>query len=146
MSQSSHLPYLYPPLTTYLCRILHVICFSLTLPCVTLPPQAHGLQDALLLDSRSSPPDRWCRVPLKRANSRVTSAGGGGKTKQRQEKIKEKNRKLDENRTKRIERERVAKEEARANGNGNSNGNQQQEHMQDAIHPSRRARVPGNAW
>lgn len=64
------------------------------------------------------------------------SAGGGGKTKQRQEKIKEKNRKLDENRTKRIEREKVAKEESKGSP----------AHMEDAIHPSRRARVPGNAW
>ncbi|RSM04241.1 hypothetical protein CDV31_010099 [Fusarium ambrosium] len=78
--------------------------------------------------------------PARRINVELT-AGGGGKTKRRQEKIHEKNRKLNENRTKRIERERNAKEEARANGNTS-----QQQHLEDAIHPSRRGRVPGNAW
>lgn len=77
------------------------------------------------------------------ANPPLNSAGGGGKTKRRQEKIQEKNRKLNENRTKRIEREKNAKEESRANGNANQ---QQQQHLEDAIHPSRRGRVPGNAW
>ncbi|KAJ4310982.1 hypothetical protein N0V84_010680 [Fusarium piperis] len=78
--------------------------------------------------------------PARRINVELT-AGGGGKTKRRQEKIQEKNRKLNENRTKRIEREKNAKEESRANGNTN-----QQQHLEDAIHPSRRGRVPGNAW
>ncbi|KAJ4182579.1 hypothetical protein NW755_010346 [Fusarium falciforme] len=76
--------------------------------------------------------------PARRINVELT-AGGGGKTKRRQEKIQEKNRKLDENRTKRIQREKNAKEEARANTD-------QEQHMEDAIHPSRRGRVPGNAW
>lgn len=64
----------------------------------------------------------------------IRSAGGGGKTKFRQEKIKEKNQKLNENRTKRIEREKNAKEESKQ---------KEQTHMEDAIHPSRRGRVPG---
>lgn len=76
--------------------------------------------------------------PARRINVELT-AGGGGKTKRRQEKIQEKNRKLDENRTKRIQREKTAKVEARANTD-------QEQHMEDAIHPSRRGRVPGNAW
>ncbi|KAL2689410.1 hypothetical protein Neosp_003464 [[Neocosmospora] mangrovei] len=76
--------------------------------------------------------------PARRINVELT-AGGGGKTKRRQEKIQEKNRKLDENRTKRIQREKNAKVEARANTD-------QEQHMEDAIHPSRRGRVPGNAW
>ncbi|KAI8722443.1 RRM domain-containing protein [Fusarium sp. LHS14.1] len=75
--------------------------------------------------------------PARRINVELT-AGGGGKTKRRQEKIQEKNRKLDENRTKRIQREKNAKVEARANTD-------QEQHMEDAIHPSRRGRVPGNA-
>ncbi|KAM5347010.1 hypothetical protein ACJ41O_010015 [Fusarium nematophilum] len=79
--------------------------------------------------------------PARRINVELT-AGGGGKTKQRQEKIKEKNRKLDENRAKRIAREKTTKEEARANGTSG----QQQQHLGDGIHPSRRARVPGNSW
>jgi hypothetical protein len=87
--------------------------------------------------------DKSQRSQLTLGNMMLTplcnSAGGGGKTKRRQEKIQEKNRKLDENRTKRIQREKNAKEEARANTD-------QEQHMEDAIHPSRRGRVPGNAW
>lgn len=76
--------------------------------------------------------------PARRINVELT-AGGGGKTQQRQDKIKEKNRKLDENRTKRIEREKTAKTENKANGNSNT-----QQHMEDSVHPSRRAHVPSN--
>ena len=53
----------------------------------------------------------------------------------------EKNKKLDENRAKRIEREKTAKEENKAGGQ-----QQQQQETQDYIHPSRRARVPGQKW
>lgn len=62
------------------------------------------------------------------------SAGGGGKAKARQNKIHEKNQKLEENRNKRIEKEKNAKEESRREA---------QSGMEDSIHPSRRARVPG---
>ncbi|CAH0039394.1 unnamed protein product [Clonostachys solani] len=74
--------------------------------------------------------------PARRINVELT-AGGGGKNKNRQDKIREKNEKLDENRSKRIEKEKVAKEENRQSGDHN---------MEDAIHPSRRGRVPGNGW
>ncbi|VUC20803.1 unnamed protein product, partial [Clonostachys rosea] len=74
--------------------------------------------------------------PARRINVELT-AGGGGKNKNRHDKIREKNVKLDENRSKRIEKERVAKEENRQSGDHN---------MEDAIHPSRRARVPDNRW
>ncbi|KAH6874891.1 hypothetical protein B0T10DRAFT_199856 [Thelonectria olida] len=77
--------------------------------------------------------------PPRRINVELT-AGGGGKTKKRKDKIIEKNRKLDENRTKRIDREKNAKEENKGNGNS---ATAQQQHMEDSIHPSRRARVPG---
>lgn len=71
----------------------------------------------------------------------LNSAGGGGKTQHRKDKIREKNQKLDENRAKRIEKEKTAKAE-----NGGSSAQEQQSSMEDAIHPSRRARVPGNRW
>uniref|UniRef100_A0A8H7TU81 RRM domain-containing protein n=1 Tax=Bionectria ochroleuca TaxID=29856 RepID=A0A8H7TU81_BIOOC len=74
--------------------------------------------------------------PARRINVELT-AGGGGKNKNRHDKIREKNLKLDENRSKRIEKEKVAKEENRQSGDHN---------MEDAIHPSRRARVPDNRW
>ena len=63
------------------------------------------------------------------------SAGGGGKTKQRREKIKAKNKKLEENRAKRISKEKAAKDEASSPA--------ATQHMEDAVHPSRRARIPG---
>lgn len=73
-----------------------------------------------------------------------TRAGGGGKTQHRKDKIREKNIKLDENRAKRIEREKNAKTENAAGGGASQA--QQSSSMEDAIHPSRRARVPGNRW
>jgi nucleolar protein 6 len=81
--------------------------------------------------------------PERKINVELT-AGGGGSTQQRKDKIKQKNMKLDDNRAKRIERERVAKEESRANGT--SKPKEQQAEQQDYIHPSRRARVPGQKW
>ncbi|KAI9903605.1 hypothetical protein N3K66_000134 [Trichothecium roseum] len=75
--------------------------------------------------------------PARRINVELT-AGGGGKNQNRQEKIFEKNKKLDENRAKRIEKEKTAKVESAADGGGNDTS-----HMQEYMHPSRRARVPG---
>jgi nucleolar protein 6 len=60
----------------------------------------------------------------------VRSAGGGGNTKDRKEKIKAKNQKLNEERVHRIqEEEKVKTAKAQID--------------ESAIHPSRRARVPG---
>ena len=70
------------------------------------------------------------------------SAGGGGKGANRQEKIHEKNRKLDENRAKRIEKEKTAKTEA-AKADGTRE--EQQAHMDEQIHPSRRAQMGSDA-
>lgn len=62
----------------------------------------------------------------------VRSAGGGGNTKDRKEKIKAKNQKLNEERVHRIQEEEKAK---------SAKGAAQID--ESAIHPSRRARVPG---
>ncbi|TQS33148.1 hypothetical protein Golomagni_06514 [Golovinomyces magnicellulatus] len=70
----------------------------------------------------------------RRINVELT-AGGGGKNTNRHEKIAEKNRKLDENRAKRIDREKTTKAESAA-----------VTHLDDAIHPSRRGRVPGSGY
>lgn len=75
--------------------------------------------------------------PARKINVELT-AGGGGKTKQRQDKIREKNKKLEENRFKRIEKEKLAKTE-----NGGSGGGGAEHNIEDSVHPSRRARVPG---
>lgn len=65
-----------------------------------------------------------------------SSAGGGGTSRNRTEKIKAKNKKLDENRFKRIQNEKTAKQ----------GGEQKQPSLDDGVHPSRRARIPGNKW
>jgi nucleolar protein 6 len=71
------------------------------------------------------------------------SAGGGGKTAVRQDKIKQKNAKLNEERANRMQREEEAKLEKAKNG-GDKAAVQAvpQQREEDAIHPSRRARVP----
>jgi len=76
------------------------------------------------------------------ANSTQNSAGGGGKTAARQEKIKQKNAKLNEERANRMQREEEAKLEKAGQQDNNTKGKTQQERDEDAIHPSRRARVP----
>ncbi|KAH6630289.1 hypothetical protein B0J18DRAFT_96287 [Chaetomium sp. MPI-SDFR-AT-0129] len=74
----------------------------------------------------------------RRINVELT-AGGGGKTSARQDKIKQKNAKLNEERANRMAREEEAKQEkAAATGSGKT----QEQRDQDAIHPSRRGRVP----
>jgi nucleolar protein 6 len=73
------------------------------------------------------------------------SAGGGGKTAVRQDKIKQKNAKLNEERANRMQREEEAKLEKARNGGGDKAAAAQaapQQREEDAIHPSRRARVP----
>jgi nucleolar protein 6 len=72
------------------------------------------------------------------------SAGGGGKTAVRQDKIKQKNAKLNEERANRMQREEEAKLEKAKNGGDKAAAAQAapQQREEDAIHPSRRARVP----
>jgi len=62
------------------------------------------------------------------------SAGGGGNTKDRRAKIQEKNQKLNEQRFRRIQEEEKAKLEKKKESGAID---------ESAIHPSRRARVPG---
>ncbi|EGO51580.1 hypothetical protein NEUTE1DRAFT_149321 [Neurospora tetrasperma FGSC 2508] len=79
------------------------------------------------------------------------SAGGGGKTAHRQDKIKEKNRKLNEERLNRQQNQEKAKQEkaaAKANGGDGDAAAADgaaapapERNDEDAIHPSRRARV-----
>ncbi|KAJ4147519.1 hypothetical protein LMH87_002031 [Akanthomyces muscarius] len=76
------------------------------------------------------------------------SAGGGGKGDNRSEKIRQKNIKLEENRAKRIEKEKTGKTGAAAatEGKGESGTvEEQQEHMDEQIHPSRRAQMGSDA-
>lgn len=63
----------------------------------------------------------------------MCSAGGGGKTAKRREKIKQKNAKLNEERAQRMKKEAAAKEER---------ARTQAQRDEDAVHPSRRGRVP----
>jgi nucleolar protein 6 len=65
----------------------------------------------------------------------VYSAGGGGKTDARKEKIKQKNAKLNEERANRMHKEEQAKKEKEG-------GKTQEQRDEEAIHPSRRGRVP----
>ncbi|KAK3906596.1 hypothetical protein C8A05DRAFT_29550 [Staphylotrichum tortipilum] len=65
------------------------------------------------------------------------TAGGGGKTAARQDKIKQKNAKLNEERAQRMKREEEAKYEKAM-----KTGQTQEQREEDAVHPSRRARVP----
>ncbi|KAL2261596.1 hypothetical protein VTK26DRAFT_3805 [Humicola hyalothermophila] len=74
------------------------------------------------------------KSPARRINVELT-AGGGGKTAARRDKIKQKNAKLNEERAQRLKKEEEAKQ-ARVKT--------QEEREEDAIHPSRRARVPYN--
>ncbi|KAF7562521.1 hypothetical protein G7046_g1597 [Stylonectria norvegica] len=80
--------------------------------------------------------------PARKINVELT-AGGGGKSKVRQEKIKEKNIKLDENRTKRIEKEKTDKAKPAAGKDAKAPA-ESTAHLEEYIHPSRRARVPDN--
>ncbi|CAI4210998.1 unnamed protein product [Parascedosporium putredinis] len=64
------------------------------------------------------------------------TAGGGGKTSHRMDKIKKKNEKLNVNRLKRIEQEK--EEKKHKTQDNNSHGD-----IENSMHPSRRARVPG---
>lgn len=64
----------------------------------------------------------------------MCSAGGGGNTKGRRAKIQEKNHKLNEQRVRRMQEEEKAKLEKSSNAAAID---------ESAIHPSRRARVPG---
>ncbi|KAH6855111.1 hypothetical protein B0I37DRAFT_350337 [Chaetomium sp. MPI-CAGE-AT-0009] len=80
--------------------------------------------------------ERGAKGPPRRINVELT-AGGGGKTAARQDKIKQKNAKLNEERANRMQREEEAKLEKAATG-----GKTQEQRDEDAIHPSRRARVP----
>lgn len=66
------------------------------------------------------------------------SAGGGGKTAARQDKIKQKNAKLNEERAQRMKREEEAKYEKAMSKTGQT----QEQRDEDAVHPSRRGRVP----
>jgi nucleolar protein 6 len=71
------------------------------------------------------------------------SAGGGGKTAARRDKIKEKNAKLNEERAQRIKKEKEKeKEKGEAAGNDTHGGKTQEQRDEEAIHPSRRSRVP----
>ena len=70
------------------------------------------------------------------------SAGGGGKTAARQDKIKAKNAKLNEERAQRMKREEEAKYEKAMKGGGQQQQQNQEERDEQAIHPSRRGRVP----
>lgn len=65
------------------------------------------------------------------------SAGGGGNSSSRKEKIMQKNIKLDENRAKRIDKEK----EEKAAGKTDGTVEEQQQHMDEQIHPSRRAQM-----
>ncbi|KAK4102145.1 hypothetical protein N658DRAFT_353317 [Parathielavia hyrcaniae] len=80
------------------------------------------------------------KSPARRINVELT-AGGGGKTAARQDKIKQKNAKLNEERANRMQRE---EEEAKLKKEGKTaeGGQAQEQRDEDAIHPSRRARVP----
>ncbi|KAK4124942.1 hypothetical protein N657DRAFT_643712 [Parathielavia appendiculata] len=70
----------------------------------------------------------------------VNRAGGGGKTAARQDKIKQKNAKLNEERANRMQKE---EEEAKLKKAGKTGeGKTQEQRDEDAIHPSRRTRVP----
>ncbi|PQK15598.1 hypothetical protein BB8028_0005g11100 [Beauveria bassiana] len=92
--------------------------------------------------------------PARKINVELT-AGGGGKSGHRTEKIREKNRKLDDNRAKRIEKEKAAKNSddsaSGAGGGGGGGGGEsgtmeeQQEHMDEQVHPSRRAQMGSDA-
>ncbi|ATY62585.1 RNA binding [Cordyceps militaris] len=70
------------------------------------------------------------------------TAGGGGTSENRAEKIREKNRKLDENRTKRIDKEKTTKAEAKGDSGTKE---EQEEHMDEQVHPSRRAQMGSDA-
>ncbi|KAK4117440.1 hypothetical protein N656DRAFT_773565 [Canariomyces notabilis] len=78
--------------------------------------------------------------PPRRINVELT-AGGGGKTAARRDKIKEKNAKLNEERAQRIKKEKE-KEKGEAAGNDTHGGKTQEQRDEEAIHPSRRSRVP----
>ncbi|KAM3433089.1 hypothetical protein MY4824_006144 [Beauveria thailandica] len=91
--------------------------------------------------------------PARKINVELT-AGGGGKSENRTEKIREKNRKLDDNRAKRIEKEKAAKNSDGSSGGGSGGGGgggesgtmeEQQEHMDEQVHPSRRAQMGSDA-
>jgi nucleolar protein 6 len=68
----------------------------------------------------------------------VYSAGGGGKTDARKQKIKQKNAKLNEERANRMQKEEQAKKEKETEKEGKT----QEQRDEEAIHPSRRGRVP----
>ncbi|KAL2149886.1 hypothetical protein VTH82DRAFT_7562 [Thermothelomyces myriococcoides] len=81
------------------------------------------------------------KSPPRRINVELT-AGGGGKTAARLEKIKQKNAKLNEERAQRMkkEKEEAAKHEKAATATADEKTQEQRE--EEAIHPSRRGRVP----
>ncbi|KAI0384374.1 hypothetical protein F5Y04DRAFT_248214 [Hypomontagnella monticulosa] len=81
-------------------------------------------------------PGKGGKPEERRINVELT-AGGGGNTKFRKEKIKAKNQKLNEERARRAEQEQKARAEEREKKAEKSGG------IEDAVHPSRRMRVPG---
>ncbi|KAK4042185.1 hypothetical protein C8A01DRAFT_44833 [Parachaetomium inaequale] len=85
--------------------------------------------------------DKKSKGPPRRINVELT-AGGGGKTAARQDKIKQKNAKLNEERANRMQREEEAKYEKAAGAGAAGGGKTQEQRDEDAVHPSRRARVP----
>ncbi|KAI0119710.1 hypothetical protein F4814DRAFT_413051 [Daldinia grandis] len=92
-------------------------------------------------------PGKAGRPEERRINVELT-AGGGGNTDHRKEKIRAKNEKLDEERARRALEEAKAKakaEKEKGKGKGQQNGGEKAGGggVEDAIHPSRRGRVPG---
>lgn len=82
------------------------------------------------------------RTEERRINVELT-AGGGGNTSHRKEKIRAKNEKLNEERARRAQEEAKAKAE-KEKGKGQNGGEKAGGGgVEDAIHPSRRGRVPG---
>ncbi|KAL2161307.1 hypothetical protein VTH06DRAFT_8527 [Thermothelomyces fergusii] len=79
------------------------------------------------------------KSPPRRINVELT-AGGGGKTATRLEKIKQKNAKLNEERAQRMKKEEAAKQEKGPAATADDKTQEQRE--EEAIHPSRRGRVP----
>ncbi|KAI1212522.1 uncharacterized protein F4807DRAFT_339623 [Annulohypoxylon truncatum] len=100
--------------------------------------------------STTSAKDKRPAAPEERKINVELTAGGGGNTANRKEKIRSKNAKLNEQRARRIEAEIEAKAEkarekaARGGGDGEEEKKEAAgRSIEDAVHPSRRRRVPG---